>query len=75
MGFILDPDESSKSVYSDATDPCYLSTEAELFKVLNKILGTNTIWGIVLTQIMNIKKLRFFFLVEDLIKMVRRRRT
>ena len=43
-GIISDPDDSSKSVYSDATDPCHLPTEAELFKVINKILGTNTIW-------------------------------
>ena len=35
-GLISDDDCSG---YSDATDPYYLPTERELFKVLNKILG------------------------------------
>ena len=48
-GIISDTDDSSKSVYSDATDPYYLHTEAELFKVLKKI-GTNTIWGFALQR-------------------------
>ena len=43
-----DADDSSKSVYSDATDPYYLPTEADLLKALNKILGTNTIWDFAL---------------------------
>ena len=47
-GIISDPDDSSKSVYSNTTDPYYLSTEAELFKVLNKILGINEIWDFAL---------------------------
>ena len=34
-GMISDTDDSSKSVYLDTTDPYYLPTEAELFKVLN----------------------------------------
>ena len=46
-GLISDND-SSKSVYSDTTDPYYLPTEAELFKVLNKILGISTIWDFAL---------------------------
>ena len=36
-GIISDRDDSSKSVYSDATDPHYLPTKAKLFKVLKKI--------------------------------------
>ena len=40
-GLISDND-SSKSVYSDAPDPYHLPTEAESFKVFNKILGTIT---------------------------------
>ena len=40
---ISDIDDSSNLVYSDAIDPYYLTTEAELLKILNKILGTNTI--------------------------------
>ena len=43
-----DADDSNKSVYSNATDPCYLPTEAELFKALNKFLGTNTIQDLAL---------------------------
>ena len=50
-------DESSKSVYSDATDPYYLPTEREMFKVLNKISGTCTIWDFTLKQ--------FWFNQED----------
>ena len=34
---LISDDNSSKSVYSDPTDPYYLLTEAELFKVLKKI--------------------------------------
>ena len=49
-GLCSDADDSSKSVYSDATDPFYLPTEVELFKVLNKILGTNTIWDFALQR-------------------------
>ena len=47
-GIISDTYDSSKSVYSDATGPYNLSTEAELFNVLNNSLGTNTIWDFVL---------------------------
>ena len=32
-------------MYSNATDPYYFPTEAELFKLSNKILGTNKIWS------------------------------
>ena len=49
-GIISYPDDSSKSVYSDDTDLYYLPTEAELFKVLNNILGTNTIWDFALQR-------------------------
>ena len=41
---------SRKAVYLDATDPYDLLTEAELFKILNKILGTNTIWDFALQR-------------------------
>ena len=61
-GIISDTDDSSKSVYPDATDPYYLPAETELFEVWNKILGTKTI------KIMNLENLRYFVLVEDLIK-------
>ena len=49
-GLCSDADDRSKSVYSDATDPYYLPTKAEFFKVLNKILGTNTIWDFTLQR-------------------------
>ena len=49
-GIISDPDDSSNSVYSNATDPYYLPIEAELFKVWNKILGTNAIWDFALQR-------------------------
>ena len=49
-GLCLDADDSSKSVFSDATDPYYLPSEAELFKVLNQILGTYTIWDFALQR-------------------------
>ena len=42
-GLCSDNDDSSKSVYFDATDPYYLPTETELFHVFKKILGTNII--------------------------------
>ena len=35
-------------MYSNATDPYYFPTEAESFKVLNNIFGTNTIWDFAL---------------------------
>ena len=41
---LISDNDSNKSVYSDANDPCYLPTEKELFKVLNKSLGTTTTW-------------------------------
>ena len=72
MGLISDPDDSSKSVYSDATYPYYLPTEAELFKVLNIIIeiqyGILHYNGLGLTKIMKTKNMRFIVLLEDLIK-------
>ena len=47
-GLILDTDHTSMPLHSDPTDLYYLLTEAELFKVLNKILGTSTIWDFAL---------------------------
>ena len=47
-GSCSDTDDSRKSAYSDVIDPYYLPTETELFKVSNKILGTNTIWDFAL---------------------------
>ena len=43
-------DVESKSTHSDATDPYYLPTEAELFKVLNKLLEKNTLWDLSLQR-------------------------
>ena len=43
-----DNDDSSKSVYSNAIDPYNLPTEAELFKVWNKILRNNILWDFAL---------------------------
>ena len=72
VGLISDPDDSSKSVYSDATYPYYLPTEAELFKVLNIIIeiqyGILHYNGLGLTKIINMKNIRCFVLVEDLVK-------
>ena len=64
---------ASKSVYSDATDPYYLLTAAELLKVLNKTLDTNTIWNFALQQSWfnqdhESKEFKVFVLVKDLIK-------
>ena len=49
-GLCPDPDDNSNSVYSNATDPYHLPTEAEFFKLFNKILGTNTIWDFALQR-------------------------
>ena len=67
-GLISDDD---CSVYSDVTDPYYLPTEKELFKVLNKILGSiyNMHYNdLGLTENINIKYIRCIVLVEDLIE-------